>query len=135
MERSSTFESRHRQHVIDETQEVRSGALDSTEILQLLRVYLPANAELENLGVAGYRVERSAKLVAHGAQELRLRAVCILRHHSGVARLSDCRSRLDAKTHAVERLRTIARDRLRKMPVELREIPRPIESEREGSHC
>ena len=69
------LESRVVQHFIDEGQQMPLAVLDALECRALCGCDRTVHTDLEELGVAGDRVEGRAQLMAHGGQEVTLAAV------------------------------------------------------------
>src|SRR6185312_13813037 len=66
-------------YVVDEPEQVLLAALNAAERFALRGGQVAVHAQLEQLGVAGDRVERRTQLVAHGREERTLAAIRRLR--------------------------------------------------------
>ena len=71
--------------------------------------------------------------MTHRPQEYRLGVVGLLRHQPGLAGFGQSGSSRDAQSHPVHCLRAVARNGVRKVPVENREFPRPGKTESESA--
>ena len=71
------------QHAVDQAEQVPLAALDARERVRWSRVTGPWMPDLDQLRVAGDRVERCAQLVRHHRQELALRLARRLRQPRG----------------------------------------------------
>ena len=73
------LEAREAGHIVDERCDMRLIASDALEILQLERRERPTQSHLQELDVAGNRIERGAQLVRHGAEKVGLGPIGFLR--------------------------------------------------------
>src|SRR6185503_17362578 len=72
---SARLELREIEHILDEPQQRLLVLLDARQVRALWLTQLAADAQIEQVDVAGDRIERGSKLVTHRRQEHALRAI------------------------------------------------------------
>jgi hypothetical protein len=82
------------QNVVDEAKQEPLVLMDATEVVALCFRHRTAQPHLEQLDVAGDRIQRRAELVAHVGDEFALRPVRVLRLPSPSVRLRARRFRV-----------------------------------------